>query len=118
MDSPLGTVIIYARDMQKAAAFYARYFGFLTDGEVVDGLIELKHPAGGAGMLIHQAAKSVKLGQVVEADGHVLGTIPPQPEFARSAFQQIAGMRSSIPSTGRRLRSTESIGCGEGHPPE
>ena len=41
MDSPLGTVIIYARDMQKAAAFYARHFGFLTNGEVIEGLIEL-----------------------------------------------------------------------------
>ncbi|MEJ1170088.1 VOC family protein [Variovorax sp. CCNWLW235] len=72
MDSPLGTVIIYARDMQKAAAFYARHFGFLTDGEVVEGLIELKHPTGGAGMLIHQAAKSVKLGQVgVKLSFHV-----------------------------------------------
>jgi predicted enzyme related to lactoylglutathione lyase len=72
MDSPLGTVIIYARDMQKAAAFYARHFGFVTDGEVVEGLIELKHPGGGAGMLIHQAAKSVKLGQVgVKLSFHV-----------------------------------------------
>jgi predicted enzyme related to lactoylglutathione lyase len=72
MDSPLGTVIIYARDMQKAAAFYARHFGFLTNGEVIEGLIELKHPGGGAGMLIHQAAKSVKLGQVgVKLSFHV-----------------------------------------------
>ena len=72
MDSPLGTVIIYARDMRKAAAFYAWHFGFLTDGEVVEGLIELKHPTGGAGMLIHQAAKSVKLGQVgVKLSFHV-----------------------------------------------
>lgn len=72
MDSPLGTVIIYARDMQKAAAFYARHFGFLTNGEVIEGLIELKHPGGGAGILVHQAAKSVKLGQVgVKLSFHV-----------------------------------------------
>ena len=72
MDSPLATVIIYARDMQKAAAFYARHFGFLANGEVIEGLIELKHPGGGAGMLIHQAAKSVKLGQVgVKLSFHV-----------------------------------------------
>ena len=72
MDSPLGTVIIYARDMQKSAAFYARHFGFLTNGEVIEGLIELKHPGGGAGILIHQAATSVKLGQVgVKLSFHV-----------------------------------------------
>lgn len=72
MDSPLGTVIIYARDMQKTAAFYALHFGFQTTGEVIEGLIELKHPGAGAGLLVHQAAKSVKLGQVgVKLSFHV-----------------------------------------------
>ncbi|MDP9990545.1 catechol 2,3-dioxygenase-like lactoylglutathione lyase family enzyme [Variovorax boronicumulans] len=72
MELPLGTVILYARDMQKSAAFYARHFGFVTSGEVVEGLIELTHPGGGAGILIHQAAKSVKLGQVgVKLSFHV-----------------------------------------------
>jgi len=72
MESPLGTVILYASDMQKSAAFYARHFGFITSGEVVEGLIELVHPGGGAGILIHQAAKSVKLGQVgVKLSFHV-----------------------------------------------
>ena len=60
----LNTIIIYARDMQCTAAFYERYFGFTTTGEVIEGLIELVAPEGGASILIHQAAKSVKLGQV------------------------------------------------------
>lgn len=64
MKSPLGTIIIYARDMKKSAAFYATHFGFITTGEVSEGLIELRAPNAGAGILIHQAAKSVKLGQV------------------------------------------------------
>ena len=64
MESPLGTVIIYAKDMQKSADFYATHFGFKTTGEVSEGLIELRAPKSGAGILIHQAAKSVKLGQV------------------------------------------------------
>ncbi|MES2945906.1 MAG: VOC family protein [Pseudomonadota bacterium] len=64
MNIPLNTIIIYARDMKKTADFYSRFFGFETSGEVVEGLIELRAPAGGAGILIHQAAKSVKLGQV------------------------------------------------------
>ena len=64
MSPLLNTIIIYARDMQRTAAFYERYFGFITTGEVIEGLIELAAPEGGASILIHQAAKSVKLGQV------------------------------------------------------
>ncbi|MFQ6405346.1 VOC family protein [Methylophilus sp. 'Pure River'] len=64
MQAVLGSIIIYARDMQKTAIFYSKYFGFQTSGEVVEGLIELNSPGAGAQILIHQAAKSVKLGQV------------------------------------------------------
>jgi predicted enzyme related to lactoylglutathione lyase len=72
MKSPLGTIIIYARDMKKTAAFYSEHFGLTTTGDVVEGLIELHAKDGGAGILIHQAAKSVKLGQVgVKLSFHV-----------------------------------------------
>lgn len=72
MTPSLGTIILYARDMQKTAVFYQRHFGFKTSGEVVEGLIELQGPEGGASILIHQAAKSVKLGQVgVKLSFHV-----------------------------------------------
>jgi predicted enzyme related to lactoylglutathione lyase len=72
MSVPLSTLIIYARDMQKTAAFYSQHFGFASSGEVVEGLIELRATNGGAGILIHQAAKSVKLGQVgVKLSFHV-----------------------------------------------
>lgn len=72
MNAPLGSIIIYARDMQKTAAFYSQHFGFRTMGEVVDGLIELRATHGGASILVHQAAKSVKLGQVgVKLSFHV-----------------------------------------------
>ena len=72
MNPALGTIIIYARDMKKTAAFYSKHFGFATSGEVVEGLIELQGQTGGAGILIHQAAKSVKLGQVgVKLSFHV-----------------------------------------------
>ena len=68
----LGSVVIYARDMTRTAQFYAHHFGFLTSGDVVEGLIELTPPVGGAAILIHQAAKSVKLGQVgVKLSFHV-----------------------------------------------
>ncbi len=72
MTHSLGTVIIYARDMKKTALFYSTHFGLETTGEVVEGLIELHAPGGGAGILIHQAAKSMKLGQVgVKLSFHV-----------------------------------------------
>jgi predicted enzyme related to lactoylglutathione lyase len=72
MNTKLGTVIIYARDMKKTALFYSKHFGFQTTGDVVEGLVELHAPNGGAGILIHQAAKSVKLGQVgVKLSFHV-----------------------------------------------
>lgn len=63
MNPSLTTIIIYARDMQKTAGFYSRFFGFETTGHVVEGLIELTSSTG-TSILVHQAAKSVKLGQV------------------------------------------------------
>jgi predicted enzyme related to lactoylglutathione lyase len=50
--------------MRATAAFYCTHFGFDSTLEVVEGLIELRSTNGGAHLLIHQAAKSVKLGQV------------------------------------------------------
>jgi catechol 2,3-dioxygenase-like lactoylglutathione lyase family enzyme len=68
----LGTIIIYARDIPKTVAFYRDHFGFETTGEVVEGLVELRARNGGANILVHQAAKSVKLGQVgVKLSFHV-----------------------------------------------
>tara|TARA_R110001599_G_scaffold327622_2_gene540676 strand:+ start:440 stop:808 length:369 start_codon:yes stop_codon:yes gene_type:complete len=63
MDVSLNTIMIYAKDMHRTAEFYRKFFGFKTSGEVVDGLIELKSPTKGMTLLIHQAAKSIKLGQ-------------------------------------------------------
>jgi predicted enzyme related to lactoylglutathione lyase len=63
MNTPLNTIIIYAKDPKKSAEFYRRFFGFETTGEIVEGLVELKAKSG-ANLLIHQAAKGVTLGQV------------------------------------------------------
>ena len=72
MVATLGTIIIYAKDMQKSAAFYSHHFGFQTTGVVHEGLIELKAANGGADILLHQASKGVKLGQVgVKLSFHV-----------------------------------------------
>ena len=63
MNLSLSTLILYARDVHRTAEFYRKYFGFSTTGEVVEGLIELRSSSTGVNLLIHQAAKSVKLGQ-------------------------------------------------------
>lgn len=60
--SPLNTIIIYAKHMQKTASFYQQFFGFEGSTEAVEGLIELTHPQGGSRLLIHQAARSMKGG--------------------------------------------------------
>lgn len=60
----LSAVIIYARDMKRSAEFYRRHFDFETSGEIVEGLITLTPRGGGAKIVLHQAARSVKLGQV------------------------------------------------------
>jgi len=59
----LHTILLYAKNMQATADFYRRFFGFVSSGEVVEGLITLIPANGGAGILVHQAAKSVKQGQ-------------------------------------------------------
>ena len=64
MDAIFDSVTIYARDVQKTADFYRKFFGFVGSSEVVEGLILLTSPNGGAGITILQAAKSVRLGQV------------------------------------------------------
>jgi len=63
MLSPLNAIVIYAKDMDRTADFYQRFFGLASTGKV-EGLIELNSTDGGPIILIHQAAKSVKLGQV------------------------------------------------------
>lgn len=63
MHPSLNTVLIYARNPVKTAAFYRTYFGFVGHEQPVEGLLELTSPTSGLTILIHQAAKSVKLGQ-------------------------------------------------------
>lgn len=60
---PFVRVILYVRDMERSAAFYARYFGFIRIETGVDDLIRLVSTQNGLGLTLLQAAKSVKLGQ-------------------------------------------------------
>lgn len=63
MHAVLNTIMIYAKDMKRTAAFYQEHFGLQTTGNVIEGLIELTSQPSGTTLLIHQAAKSLKLGQ-------------------------------------------------------
>jgi catechol 2,3-dioxygenase-like lactoylglutathione lyase family enzyme len=60
----LGRIVVYARDVEKTAAFYARHFGFEISREPGDRIVELIGPQDGAHLLVHPAAKSQKTGQV------------------------------------------------------
>lgn len=64
MIAALNTIIIYAKNMQRTADFYQKFFGFVPTDNVVEGLIELKASNGGISLLIHQAARSVRGGQI------------------------------------------------------
>jgi predicted enzyme related to lactoylglutathione lyase len=82
---PLGTILIYARDVEKSALFYSQHFGFETSGALDDGLIVLTPAAGGAAIMIHPAAKSLKLGQAaVKLTFHVVDI----PAFVASAAEK------------------------------
>lgn len=82
MTIALATIILYAKDMQRSAHFYRTHFGYMTTGEVSEGLIELQPAQGGAEILIHQAAKSLKLGS---AAIKLSFTVPDVAQFVASA---------------------------------
>jgi len=107
MNAPLGTIIIYARDMKKTAAFYSEHFGFKTTGEFLEGLIELHPTSGGAAILIHQAAKSVKLGQVgVKLSFHVQDI----PAFLLGASKKGLKFGAVHEANGYQFANTNSVG--------
>ncbi|MEP0232383.1 VOC family protein [Roseibium sp.] len=62
---PLNRITLYVRDVEESARFYARHFGFEVLHEEGDRIVELTHPDGGASLMLHPAAKSQKMGQVL-----------------------------------------------------
>lgn len=61
----LGRITIYTRKMPEMIAFYGRHFGFEPLEREGDRITELRHPDGGASIMLHAAAKSQKIGQVL-----------------------------------------------------
>ncbi len=64
MAPPLNRITLYARDVEATVAFYERHFGFSVLRLPGDRIVELVAPNGGANIMIHQAAKAVRTGQV------------------------------------------------------
>ena len=65
MRAGLNRIIIYAKDMQKMASFYEKYFFFRTKHLSTEKEIELNPLNGGIQIRILQAAKGAKRGQVI-----------------------------------------------------
>ena len=61
---PLGRIVLYVRDVERSAAFYAEQFGYVPRREADDRIVELDGPAGAANIMLHAAAKGQKTGQV------------------------------------------------------
>lgn len=62
---PLSRLVIYARDVEEMAHFYETHFGFRALRIVGDRIVELVDQGGGANIMLHPAAKSQKMGQVL-----------------------------------------------------
>jgi len=60
----LGRILLYVRDVERSAAFYAVHFGYVAHREAEVRIVELHGPASAANIMLHPAAKSQKTGQV------------------------------------------------------
>lgn len=60
----LNGIMLYVRDVQVTCDFYGRHFGFVSQWQAGDRVVELRVPGGGATLMLHPAGKSVKTGQV------------------------------------------------------
>lgn len=60
----LGRVILYVRDVERSAAFYASQFGYVPHRSAGDRIVELHGPEGAASIMLHPASKGQKIGQV------------------------------------------------------
>jgi predicted enzyme related to lactoylglutathione lyase len=61
----LTSIVLYVRSIETTATFYGKYFGYVTQRFEGDRLVELHSPGGGTKINLHQAAKSLKKGQVL-----------------------------------------------------
>ena len=63
MPLALNRLILYARDVDGTIAFYEKHFGFQALRLPGDRIVELVARCGGANIMVHAAAKGVRIGQ-------------------------------------------------------
>jgi catechol 2,3-dioxygenase-like lactoylglutathione lyase family enzyme len=61
----LHSVVLYVRSIDASIAFYEKHFGYVVRRFEGDRLVELHSPNGGMQINLHQAAKSLRRGQVL-----------------------------------------------------
>jgi predicted enzyme related to lactoylglutathione lyase len=64
MSFALNRLILYARDVEGTVAFYEKHFGFHVLRLPGDRIVELVAQSRGANIMVHDAAKGVRTGQV------------------------------------------------------
>ncbi|WP_159995401.1 VOC family protein [Roseomonas sp. 18066] len=60
---PLSRVVLYVRDVEETARFYATHFGFRVTRAEGDRIVELVPTDGGAILMLHPASKGQRPGQ-------------------------------------------------------
>ncbi len=60
----LNRIILYVRDVDISASFYAFFFGFRAVTTPTDRITELVPASGGVHLMLHKAGKAQKMGQV------------------------------------------------------
>ena len=64
MNPAINSIVIYAKNVTKMAAFYEKHFNFKLQTIERDRIIELIPSHGGASLMIHPSGKGMKEGQV------------------------------------------------------
>lgn len=65
MTPSLGRILIYTKQVEEMAAFYARHFGYSVLRQQGDRLIQLTPNTNGIAILLHPASAKQKQGQVL-----------------------------------------------------
>ena len=61
----LGRIVLYVRDVEATIRFYEEHFGYVAERVDGDRITELVAPDDGVNLMIHQAGKAQKMGQVL-----------------------------------------------------
>jgi predicted enzyme related to lactoylglutathione lyase len=63
MAPQINRILLYAKDVEKTAAFYERHFDITAEREEGDRIVELLPRDGGVSLMVHRAGKAQKQGQ-------------------------------------------------------